>query len=321
MVPLRYAQVPYWINSQILGRWLAGVIERFRMRRIWLWTYLPETARIAAALRPALTVYHCVDDYVQSMREHGIWWNRGADVWNREVELLTLSDLVLVSAKEMCAPRSVCSDNVAFLPPACGAELLRSMDDARRAGFVPYDVRGLPRPIVGFVGLFGPHLDVGLIRETAKLLPSATFVFLGEELGGSGLLEVAECCPNVRLLGYRPFEELPPYLTSCDILWIPYRVNEFTRNVFPFKAFTYLAARRPLLATSLAELRYFGDWVSIADNADDCVHHILKAGRHEVLAEDGALDAFLAANGWGARMDALKGLIAARLRVGGATFS
>ncbi|MEK7751088.1 MAG: hypothetical protein AAB654_04170, partial [Acidobacteriota bacterium] len=69
---------------------------------------------------------------------------------------------------------------------------------------------GVPRPVVGYVGSIADGTDPDLVLEAARRRPQYTFVLLGrnpdQDLAQLAALE------NVRILGPRPYQEMPAYL-------------------------------------------------------------------------------------------------------------
>ena len=59
---------------------------------------------------------------------------------------------------------------------------------------------------------------------------------------------------NVRLLGYRPYEQLPEVLRGADVAIVPYLLEGEMRSVFPMKIYEYLAAGTPVVATPMETL-------------------------------------------------------------------
>src|SRR5690606_29692821 len=51
-----------WVNEVWLGGWLARQCRRLNFQRPIAWTYNPLVGPLLARLRPALTIYHAVDD-------------------------------------------------------------------------------------------------------------------------------------------------------------------------------------------------------------------------------------------------------------------
>jgi glycosyltransferase involved in cell wall biosynthesis len=70
---------------------------------------------------------------------------------------------------------------------------------------------------------------------------------------------------SVKLVGRKPFSEIPDYLAAADICIFPAYNNETTRDIVPAKLYEYLAASRPVIATSLpAVVSKFGKGHGVA---------------------------------------------------------
>ena len=63
--------------------------------------------------------------------------------------------------------------------------------------------------------------------------------------------------PNVTLLGAKPHATLPSVHQEFDVGLVPYRLSEYTTNVYPTKLNEYLAMGIPVVATDLVEIRRF----------------------------------------------------------------
>src|SRR5262249_6322549 len=91
------------------------------------------------------------------------------------------------------------------------------------------------------------------------------------------------------LLGARPHEELPRYVKGFDVGVVPYKLSEYTANVYPTKLNEYLVMGIPVVATDLPEIERFnrehGAIVSIAADprsfADAIRRARTDAGREE----------------------------------------
>jgi hypothetical protein len=65
---------------------------------------------------------------------------------------------------------------------------------------------------------------------------------------------------------------VPAYVNAFDVALIPYRLAEYTANVYPTKLNEYLVMGKPVVATDLPEIRRFNDThgavVRIASSAE-----------------------------------------------------
>jgi len=108
-----------------------------------------------------------------------------------EREICGRVDLVLATARSLVLrAREMNARRVLHLPNACdpGAFDVGTASE-------PYDLRGVPRPRAVYAGAIERWLDVGLLADTARLLPGWSFVLIGPVRAGLGPLRGL---PNVR---------------------------------------------------------------------------------------------------------------------------
>ena len=63
---------------------------------------------------------------------------------------------------------------------------------------------------------------------------------------------------NVYFLGPRNYDVLKYYARACDVLTIPFLVNDITRATSPVKVFEYMAMHKPVVTTDMNECRKYG---------------------------------------------------------------
>lgn len=138
----------------------------------------------------------------------------------------------------------------------------------------PDDTQELPRPLVGFIGGIDAHtFDPDLFLEVAKAVPEATFMLVG----GCSLPEDWCELPNVRLLGQRPYSEVPGYMAAADVLIMPWNRSEWIRACNPVKLKEYLAVGRPIVSTPFPELERYEGLVRVGDTAEQFAQHVRDA--------------------------------------------
>ena len=62
---------------------------------------------------------------------------------------------------------------------------------------------------------------------------------------------------NVYFLGQKDYKILKYYARECDILTIPFKINEITESTSPLKIYEYMALHKPIVITDLRECREF----------------------------------------------------------------
>jgi uncharacterized SAM-binding protein YcdF (DUF218 family) len=260
LLPGPYLRLSRWINRFLLVHALQRWMRATGFYRPIVWTFLPTPlARdLIAALDPQLTIYYCVDDLASSSPA-------ARKIVPSEERLFAEADVVFVTSERLRQRAAQFTDRVHLFPSGVNLELF---EDARQSAVEPpADVRALTRPVIGYVGGLHQWVDQDLLAAVAAGMPDATFVLVGPEQTDVAKLRR---CPNVRLLGTRPHDELPRYVKAFDVGIVPYRLTEYTANVYPAKVNEYLAVGIPVVATELPEIRRFnamhGDVVDVAND-------------------------------------------------------
>src|SRR5204863_2729140 len=108
---------------------------------------------------------------------------------------------------------------------------------------------------------------------------------------------------NVHFLGWRPYAQLPGYLRGIDVALLPQRINDYTRAMFPMKFFEYLAAGRPVVATTLPALAELAELHRQAATPEGLIHAV--AGALAAPAPVPIDHPELQSHSWDARLDAM----------------
>jgi SAM-dependent methyltransferase len=99
---------------------------------------------------------------------------------------------------------------------------------------------------------------------------------------------------------------LPAYLQYSNACIIPFKIDNITVFVNPLKVYEYLAMRKPVISTDIAELRNIPG-VMIATDSDDFICNIRKAIEH-THSFDG-IEEYLKLNNWGSRVKKIEDLL------------
>lgn len=247
-------------------KWLPGVLGSIADRRLThqiarrvpttdvLWVNDPRRAAVAGHLN-ATVLYDITDDWVLAQRSP----RERRRLLDGETRLLRTADAVVV-----CSPT---------LQVSKGGTLVRNAVDlaAYRADYPrPAD---LPDRSVVYCGtLHEDRLDVDLVVDMGAALARRGAVLsmvgpvaLAEHLGRKLL-----AAPGIKVLGARPFAQIPAYLQHAHALVVPHVVDDFTGTLDPIKLYEYLGAGRPVVATPCAGFVDAGhlEGVTIAQSAD-----------------------------------------------------
>ena len=304
VVPLPYSRIAQWLNRQMLMRGINRWMRAVGASQPVVWTFLPTplTRALIAAINPALTIYYCIDDLASSSRE-------ARKIVKSEQALFRSADLVFVTSERLRQRAAQFSGRVHLFPFAVN---LAVFETSRQHGEpVPADLAALERPVAGYVGGLHQWVDQDLLAAVATALPGVNFALIGPEQTDVARLKAL---PNVHLFGQRPHADLPRYVRGFDVGLVPYRITEYTANVYPTKLNEYLVMGIPVVATDLNEIRRFnaehGAIVNIAEHAGafaDAVRQAIAAA--PTPAEIARRIEVAESNSWERRLDKMSALI------------
>ena len=230
-------------------------------------------------------IYDCMDHHA------GFSTNRPG-MLQAERELLATADGVTATSEYLY--RAAAAVNP-------GVTLVRNAADYDH--FAAERWRSSPRPVVGYYGAIADWFDADLLADVAQSRAEWEFVLVGSTYSGD--TRRLSRLPNVRLVGEKPYSEIPHWLAGFDVAVIPFRRTPLTDATDPVKAYEILAAGKPLVAVPLPELEPLGPLVRRASDAKTFEREIAAA-----LAENdpGAVEArraYARENTWGHRFRAL----------------
>ena len=309
LLPFPYSRVARWINRYFMFRALRRWADIIGFHRPILWSFLPTPLALdlIGAIDPRLTIYYCIDDLARS--------SPGArKIVTSEEKLFKQADLVFVTSEKLRQRAAGFRPDVHLFPFGVSFE---RFERARNSGTaVPADIAALPRPIAGYVGGLHQWVDQQLIVETARRLPNVSFALVGPQQSDVTLLK---SCPNIHLLGQKSHDDVPAYVLAFDVALIPYKLAEYTANVYPTKLNEYLVMGKPVVTTDLPEIRRFnnthGEIARIATSAEEFASRTREAlDDRETAAVDRRI-AVAQENSWRRRLDRMNELIAGALRI------
>ncbi|GAA3230006.1 glycosyltransferase [Oerskovia jenensis] len=126
-------------------------------------------------------------------------------------------------------------------------------------------------PVALYLGtVHRDRFDLDLVARTAATTAgTGTVVVVGPVLDLTSQEYDDLTAAGVRLLGARPWTEVPAYLQHATALLVPHLVDDFTDSLDPLKLYEYRAVGRPVVATPVAGFRDARDpRVTVAAPAD-----------------------------------------------------
>lgn len=216
----------------------------------------------------------------------------------REAALVRDADLLIVTAQKLWEKWSGHNANTVLARNGADFEHFQR---PTAAGVLT----GVSGPVVGYFGAIADWFDLALMERLARERPRYTFVLVG------GVFDVPterlKAMPNVRLEGQQPYALMPAYLRRFDACIIPFKVNPITEATDPVKFYEYVSQGKPVVATAMAELAPYRDYLYIARDHDDFLARVDAALAEDDPALRARRVALARANTWQARVEAIEG--------------
>jgi teichuronic acid biosynthesis glycosyltransferase TuaH len=221
---------------------------------------------IKELLRPRIYIYY-IRDYllVQAyFKRHGTWV---------EPELMKKSDAVVANSLYLKEYAQQFNQKSFYVGQGCEVEMF----DESLIIDLPFDLKGIHSPIIGYVGfLTSMRLNIQLLVEIAEHNESWNVVLVGPEdtdFQNSKLHDLK----NVHFLGRREPAQLPAYIKGFDVCINPQAINQLTIGNYPRKIDEYLAIGRPTVASATKAMEIFNDYAYLASNNIEFIKKIEEA--------------------------------------------
>ena len=235
-----------------LARGLAA-LHRMGCRRVVLYAWRPEFVDWLDLVDADLVCYHVADEYSFEAVERPI------DA--RERAMLERADQVFIHSPALMEKKGRINPHTAFVTNGVDYEAFATPRPE------PEDLRPIRRPRLGYVGRIKTQLDWNVLEALARTHPDWSLVFVGPE-GAPGpwreRWQALRTLPNVHWLGARTVDAIAPYVQHVDVGLLCYRVDAYTRYIYPLKLHEFLAAGVPVVGSDIPSLRRFDDTIAIA---------------------------------------------------------
>jgi glycosyltransferase involved in cell wall biosynthesis len=200
-------------------------------------------------------VYYCVDDFAQ-------WPGHDqALVSDMESQMVAKSDILIATSHKIYQKLMLSGKPTHLLTHGVDINLF-----SQGASKKHRCLEGIPRPMVGYLGLIDERSDQQLIAALSFQMEEFSFVMAGPVVADISQLNA---CSNIYFTGPIPYTELPDLIQGLDALFIPYVVNDFTDSISPLKLKEYLVTGKPIITTPLAEAVGYLQNVTIAKTVEE----------------------------------------------------
>ena len=247
-------------------------------------TTVPNACDYAGHCQEQKVVYYCVDDYGQwPGLEHKL-------VEEMEQNLMKKSNIFIATSQALY-DKLIC-----FGKPT---HLLTHGVDLDLFSKTPTEehvlLKNIPKPRVGYFGLFDERSDKNLLGELARSFPRVSFVITGKVETDISILKTRR---NIFFTGSIPYRELPAMVKGWEVCILPYLVNDLTNSINPLKLKEYLATNKPVVASPLPEAKNFSNYLNVANSATEWENIINSLLNKKLINQNNHVSAVLKEESW-----------------------
>ena len=257
---LRYwMPIAIYLNNWILATHIRRVKRKFKIDDEVLYVFSPYLHQLPQKMRAKVSCYHNYDEFSDFKGFQHI-----SDlIWKFEKKLIESVDLVFCTSKSQTEKRVKVNPNTYYVPNGVDYNLFRQALNPNIS--MPEDLREIPRPIIGYTGIMGDHIDIKFLIAVAENFENSSVVLVGpDRLPRSKEYSLLKNMDNVYFLGFKPMEKLPHYIKYFDICLIPYVLEGHVLSGYPQKLHEYLSSGKSVVATAMPTLQQYKHVVSIA---------------------------------------------------------
>ncbi len=261
---------------------------RLGLRSIVLYIWRPEFANDLDLVSHDVSVYHLDDEYTFSTIDLPV--SDTESMLINRVDRVFVHSITLQNKKAGAIQSALVPNGVDFVHYS-------------RIRRIPEDLAAIPSPRIGYIGVVKKQLDLRLLLDLAKARRDWSFVFVGPNgalHGASEDLRELHEQPNCYFLGGRTHAELPAYVQGMDVCTMCYRLDDYTKYIYPLKLNEYLAAGKPVVSVRLPGISSVGNAVFWAQGKSEWLRQIegILQGGEELRAALETGVAIAAAHDW-----------------------
>jgi len=247
----------------------------------------------AANIRGLRTVFELIDNWNSSLG--GEWYSEEIlEVFIKECQVVTATAKILVERIHKMGRKEV-----TYLPNAANEYIFDKDRSYQRPADLPNGKLG-----VYFGSLYGEWFGWEYIHNAAKKNMDINFCLIGDIPPHKRPLDLPI---NVHFLGSKNIEQLPSYLSVADFCLLPFNPGPISDAVSPIKAFEYIFMAKPVVSTSLLEIRDY-PLVYIANNPNEFCKICGELKNSPIQKDETLIEEFISRHSWGTRLGILRDL-------------
>lgn len=282
-----FSTIDSFFSKKLVIKKLNSILEKLndgpkQMKRVVI-SYFPMFIEYFGRLNEDLNVFEAVDNWLAHPS-----YIKYQEILKRNYQIISQkADLIFTVANSLVDLFRQLGRNkdIYWLPNGVDASHFIGADK------VPFDMKKIKHPIIGYLGIIQDRLDFNLLEYVAEKNPDKSLVLVGPiwpqffrsfRKAPSEIRQLKKY-KNVYFLGRKGYDAAPNYIHQFDVAIIPHQVNEFVMSMNPMKLYDYLACGKPVVSTPMPALGKFSHLIYFAQDYAGFQQNIEKA-----LAENDA---------------------------------
>lgn len=238
------------INAKIIERSIKKVTQKVKFTNpILINAFQPSIGiYLKGKFNEKATMYYCYDEISEAQwcKRHGGW---------TEQEFMKMTDAVVVSSNALLEKKSKVQPKTFLVKNGVDTSIFSNPKSNLTK-----------KTTIGYVGTIDDRIDGQLMKKMIESMPEMKFLFVGRVIDKS-IESNLNTFQNVKFTGAKQPNELAEEMKRIDVGLIPFKKNEFTKNIYPLKINEYLASGMPVVSTNFADLTDFKGLIYESDES------------------------------------------------------
>ncbi|NSW93033.1 MAG: glycosyltransferase [Firmicutes bacterium] len=224
---------------------------------------ISQSYKVIKALQPRWIIFDVLDDNIGfpgvSQKDKHILSNQFSYILNRSSLVVTVSQYLSEQLEKDYSIKTRC------LPNGIDMQMFAYCNDYNE---VLDELRGIEKPLFGFIGALTSWIDYELLWKIAEYLEKGTLVLVGpiiESAVPQEWIEKLSRHPKVLFTGAKPYKQVPHFLYQFDVLLMPRNYQPHSLASDPLKLYEYMATGKPIVSTALPSVMRFRDYFFVAE--------------------------------------------------------
>lgn len=246
------------------------ILKKLNFNNIILWSYFPIFVGYFDQIKSKIKIFDTVDNWL----EHPNFKNYKARLLKNYNIIDQKADLIFTVSQDLIKLFPT-NKNVHWISNGVDVAFFQNTNvkcqismPHRQVAEEATNVKKIPHPIIGYVGIIQNRVDLDLIKYLAEQNPDKSIVLIGS-IWPDANIEKIKNLKNIYLLGHKSYQELPRYIHQFDVAIIPHKINQFTRSMNPLKLYEYLACGKLVVTTPVAGIEEFRDLIYITSTKEE----------------------------------------------------